>query len=386
MNDRSLPRSIRLDATTHCQLRCPSCPTAAGRIANDLGQGFVRFNDFQKLLDENPFVMHVELSNWGELFLNPDLLKIMKYSFERGIALTATNGVNLNTVKDEVLAGLVQYQFRHLTCSLDGASHESYVKYRRRGQFDQVIANIQSINRHKRRLDSDFPLLTWQFIAFGHNEHEIETAREMAWDLDMDFHLKLSWDPDFSPVKDKKLERVPHDQSGTEKERTDTDDPVKDKTKARPDNENAIPKSIQNQPPEEPYLLKSRCSQLWNFPQINWDGRVLGCCVNTWGDFGNAYESGLKSTLNGDALVYGRRMLRGIEEPKEDIPCTICRHYKWMRNNEQWMTEKDITATRRFYRMPYEFGRFGIRLANRFPRLARLYLRIMGLRRRKRAA
>ncbi|GAG14376.1 unnamed protein product, partial [marine sediment metagenome] len=207
------------------------------------------------------------------------------------------------------------------------------------------------------------------------------TAREMARELGMDFYLKLSWDPDFSPVKDKKLARqFPNRTTSENKPRQDGGSLSLQKTHSR-ERGSVFPQKIQDQDSGSPYLQKMHCSQMWNIPQINWDGRVLGCCVNTWGDFGNAFDSGLMPTLNGDSFAYARRMLRGLEEPKKGIACSTCRYYEWMRANEQWMTEGDIKAYRRLYKMPYEFGRTGIRLANRFPGLARMYLRLLGLRR-----
>ena len=29
------------------------------------------------------------------------------------------------------------------------------------------------------------------------------------------------------------------------------------------------------------------CHQLWDRPQVNFDGKMLGCCRNFWGDFGS---------------------------------------------------------------------------------------------------
>ena len=49
----------------------------------------------------------IELSNWGEIFLNPDLPNILAYSYQKSVALTASNGVNLPTVKPEVLEAVV---------------------------------------------------------------------------------------------------------------------------------------------------------------------------------------------------------------------------------------------------------------------------------------
>src|SRR5690349_12177568 len=89
------PRAIRLEASSFCQLRCPSCPTTARAIHPAVGSGFLRLDDFRRLIDENPSLATIELSNYGEIFLNPQLLQIFELAHERNIALTAGNGVNL---------------------------------------------------------------------------------------------------------------------------------------------------------------------------------------------------------------------------------------------------------------------------------------------------
>ena len=140
------PKKVRLEAATVCQLRCPTCPTTQGEIKKTLGAGFLKLKDFQRLVDENPWVSQIELSNWGEIFLNPDLLGILEYAYKKNVALHADNGVNLNTVSDTVLEAMVNYSFRSVTCSIDGASDETYSIYRRKGNFEKVIENIRKIN------------------------------------------------------------------------------------------------------------------------------------------------------------------------------------------------------------------------------------------------
>jgi MoaA/NifB/PqqE/SkfB family radical SAM enzyme len=120
------PQAIRLDLSTHCQLKCPSCPTAQGKIKEQLGAGFVSLENLQKFIDQNPEIIHIELSNWGEVLLNPELPLILEYAYQNNVIITISNGANLNTAKAETLESLVKYRVRQITCSIDGASQETY--------------------------------------------------------------------------------------------------------------------------------------------------------------------------------------------------------------------------------------------------------------------
>ena len=74
-----LPTSVCIDASTLCQLNCPSCYM---RLENSggVGKGFLKYKDFKKFLDDHKFIKRIELSNSGEVFLNPELPKIIKYA------------------------------------------------------------------------------------------------------------------------------------------------------------------------------------------------------------------------------------------------------------------------------------------------------------------
>ena len=135
---------IRIEASTLCQLNCPRCiKTTEGRDV--LGSGYLKFADFKKFIDSHPEFRHIELSNYGEMLLNPELLDIVRYAHEKGIGLTANNGVNLNTINENMAEGLVKYGFRSMIVSIDGASEGVYKIYRRGGNFNTVIDNIKKM-------------------------------------------------------------------------------------------------------------------------------------------------------------------------------------------------------------------------------------------------
>jgi hypothetical protein len=174
-----------------------------------------------------------------------------------------------------------------------------------------VLAHVRKINELKIRYGTDRPALKWQFVVFPHNVGEIPAARAMARELRMRFKLKRSWDDKDSPV------------------------------------EFHPAREAEGLPPGGPEARRKKrvllCSQLWRSPQVNWDGRILGCCVNHWGDFGHADPpEALQERLDGEPLRYARRMLLGREPAREDIPCARCHHYRAMAGSGDWLRPEEV--------------------------------------------
>lgn len=309
------PKSVRLEASTICQLKCKSCYMR--NHENSVGIGYLKYEDFVKFVNQNNYIKQIELSNSGEIFLNPDLLKIMKFAYENDIALTAYNGVNLNTVSDEVLEGLVKYKFQKLTCSIDGASQETYSQYRIGGDFNKVISNIKKINEYKKKYNSMYPQIKYQFIIFGHNEKEIPQAKKLAKELGADINFKFSWDKSFSPIQDVEFVKK---ELGTKylsyEERLDE---------------------------EKKHPLRHFCTKMWTQPQINWDGRLLGCCLIFREDYGvNVFESSLEKALKSDKFYYSKQMLMNKAPQKNGLHCSTCLYYKTMQETNSFITEDEI--------------------------------------------
>lgn len=309
-----LPTRIRVEASSVCQLRCPVCPTGQGHLRESAcGSGTLKFEDFKRLLDNNRGIRDVELSNWGEVFLNNALPRILQYAHQRNVKVTISNGANLNHASEDALAALVLHQVEELVVALDGATADTYKKYRIRGQFENVIDNVKRINALKKLHRSEKPRLIWQFIVFGHNEHEITAAKSLAKELGMAFSPKLNAVPDYSPVQNVKKVLL---ETGLNSARV------------RPDWGTAM------------------CNQLWLSPQINWDGKIMGCCHNNWKDFGaNAFTESLEQGLNNEKISYARKMLAGKTPPRDDIPCTTCEFYAVMSKEDKWVNVNRMRLT-----------------------------------------
>ncbi len=299
-------RHIRLDASSMCQLKCLACPTSSGyNKKHVVGWGHLAFHNFKNLIDDNPDIHTIELSNWGEIFLNPELAAIIEYAHRAGVTLRANNGVNFNSVEDDAILAMVKYRFHSLTFSIDGASQETYAKYRVNGNFNRVIENLRRLCRCKKEYGSSFPRLYWQFIIFGHNEHELPRARRMAEALGMNFKPRLNHTPAVSPVKDKEFVRRESGLGVASREEYNTQNTA---------------------------AYSFPCGQLLEAPQINWDGRLLGCCANKWGHFGNVFSKGLRPVLDGPRVRHALEMIAGIKPPDPSVPCYKCRHF-WRINS-----------------------------------------------------
>jgi MoaA/NifB/PqqE/SkfB family radical SAM enzyme len=314
------PSKVGIEASSVCQLRCRTCPTGQGKTREYLGSGYLSPDYYQTFLDRHRRINHVELSNWGEALLNPGLINILRISSEKKVTVALVNGVNLNTASEEVLSALVRYKVRAITCSIDGASQETYSIYRVNGNFSAVLANIRKINSFKEQYGTVFPKLKWQFVAFGHNEHEIAKAKQLAEELNMSFKVKLSWEDvfyeHFSPVQDKSLVRQ-YSPAGVADRREFEDKSGK------------------------PYV-DSCCIQMWKRPRINFDGRVLGCCVNFKEDFGNAFHEGLESCLASVKMKATRDLLMGFPSSRTDIPCLECRVYHSRVRLNRFVSEDEL--------------------------------------------
>ena len=186
-------------------------------------------------------------------------------------------------------------------------------------------------------------MLRWQFVLFEHNKHELEAANSIANKLKMEFSIKLSWDKKLATKLDERgtiFSKSKRDSSTYQLHGTT------EKLKA----------IIQELEHKQKQFLKKICMQLWLQPQINWDGKILGCCVNYWGDYGNVFDfPDLFTAFGNDKIVYARRMSAGQVPKKEGIPCTACHHFKKRRREKDWITlselinpYEDLTESYRF--------------------------------------
>lgn len=312
------PVEARLDVSSLCQLDCVLCPVAQRKGRPFVGRGVMPFNDFAGFIDSNPQIRIIEIGNSGEVFLNPDLPAILKYAYDKGVLIRIAEGANLNDADDEALEALVKYKVSFLRVSMDGATQETYRIYRVGGDIRNVLKHVQRINDYKKKYKSRLPRMILQFIPFGHNEHEIKKIAFIAQALDMEIYYKINvFGGHLSLVNPETLI----------------------------DSLGYFDKDSYLEKTGEIYM-RDICLQLWRAPQVNWDGRLLGCSANTRLNYAeHALGDTFKASINNDHIKYARKMLMGEAPPRDDIPCVACDWFANYKKYNRWFTREEVKAS-----------------------------------------
>ncbi len=293
------PESIFIEPTNICNLKCPLCPTGSGNKKRE--KGILALSNFKKIIDEiGEYLYDLVLTNYGEPFLNPQILEMVCYAKERRISTRLVTNALLIT--DVSAAGIVNTGLDSIVISLDGIDQEVYSSYRIGGQLSKVIEAVKLIVEEKNKQKKSLPSIYLQFIITKHNEHQIEAVRDLAKELKVD-HLI------FKRICD--LNGFPSDLSVLEKFL-----PSNPAYRAYKVEEGAIRWNTGK-------FDINFCPMAWNYPAVNWDGSLFPCCFD-YGtlDMGNVFEDSFKKVWNNRSFL---RLRREISAGKKDLPvCGNC--------------------------------------------------------------
>ena len=180
---RSRPPRLVIEPTNARNLRCPHCHTGAGRFGRR--PGMMRLEPYLRLLDEiGDYLLLIEVFNWGEPLLHPELPAIVAAASARGIATRVNTNLSVAMTADDA-ERLVASGLTDLFVSVDGATQEVYERYRVGGDLGRVVENCRALAAAKRRLGTTLPRLTLQFLQFPCNAGEGDAVRRLAESLDM---------------------------------------------------------------------------------------------------------------------------------------------------------------------------------------------------------
>lgn len=291
-----MPYRYVIDPINVCNLRCPLCPTGLGILGRKRGK--MCLQDYQHLIDQiTPYAYLVELYNWGEPFLHPDIFEIIRYASSKRIVVKVSS--NLNHFNQEMAAKTVDSGLDWLLVSIDGSSQETYEKYRKGGNLSKVLENVRLLVEEKRRKNAHSPFIVTRILVNKHNEHQIEELRQTCEQIGVDaFTVGTLFIDTTKPEQAQEW---------------------------LPENEDLSYYDYSADRLENVW----HCADLWESMTINWDGGLAPCCWlhDKKHDYENALSRPLKDIWNGDAYISSRRVfaIGGAKEGPSKTICTVCK-------------------------------------------------------------
>ena len=286
------PFHLTLEPGNVCNLGCPLCPTPFRE--ERLPKGMLRAADAARILDRFPYVMRVTLSNWGEPFLNREIFAIIADARRRDIEVEVES--NFTLFDDAKAERLVASGLSKLIVALDGASQETYERYRVGGVFADVVANVRRVRRVQEARGDHRTRLEWKFVVNRYNEHELDRARAMAAELGMEF--------------------PPGDHLGA----------------GGPEGRVAAEGPRAHGAPQHPGGPQ-RCHHLWQSVSVNFNGDVFPCCAEFAPSdrLTNVLEGSFDGVWNGPEYRERRARNRG------PVDCSRCHGDKETHWYRTWM-------------------------------------------------
>lgn len=180
------PKQLVLEVASVCNLRCPQCWIGLRWIDRHGAPSLLPMDLFHRVCDEaQGYVRHVYLHLWGEPLIHPKIGEMIRRVKEFATIDLATHGllVTEENAKDIALCDTI-------SVSIDGTTQETYERYRVGGQLQRAMDGLTML------AETAPGKVGWTFVAFKHNEHEIQAAKELAYILGVKFGDKppLFWD------------------------------------------------------------------------------------------------------------------------------------------------------------------------------------------------
>ena len=302
------PMHYVIDIGNVCNLKCPFCFT--GVKSPGIKRDLMSLDSFRIIFDKiKPYAKHIDLYNWGEPFLNKDVLQMFSLCSEHKIHSHIDCTLSSLDLTDEYAEDIVRSGISSMLISMDGITQATYEKYRVGAKLDRVLRNIDKLMKAKERLNMVTPKIGWSYYIHKYNEHEIEKAQLVAKELGINIWFKLlacseDWKSSLHrnptnilniPSWVKEHYPLPHHHEFQELQFHDN---VK--------------------------KVMSACRQPFQTMTINWDGSVTPCTAVTGKEFlmGNLLNNELQDVWNNLAFRKSREFL--INYGSKQNTCSVC--------------------------------------------------------------
>ncbi len=172
-------KKLYIEVTTRCNLRCRTC---IHNIWDDPLEDMASqtFQNITSALNDLPGLQRVIFTSFGEPFIHPELLDMVKAVRAYDLAVNiGTNGLLLDP---DMLHEVVRLGVERLIVSIDGGRPETFASVRG-ALLSQVIENIKQLNEIKKELCSLTPTIVIEFVALKSNIGELDELVSLASQL-----------------------------------------------------------------------------------------------------------------------------------------------------------------------------------------------------------
>ncbi len=174
------PDIVQIESTNLCNAKCVFCP----RDDMYRRQGVMDMDLFRKVVDECAAlgITHVRVHNYGEPFLDRQLVEKVRYAKQRGIAEVGmiSNG---SLITEEIAQGMIDAGLDAINISVDASGKEVFESTRLNLSYDDVIRNIETLVRLRKAAGKVRPKLILSFVRQDNSADEqafIDHWRQVA--------------------------------------------------------------------------------------------------------------------------------------------------------------------------------------------------------------
>lgn len=183
---RLKPFDYAVDISGTCNLRCISCPRAS-RHERHPPAGFMSAETFEqvleKILREDPLVGNLQLYQWGEPLLNPQLPQILEIARRKAVPCAISSNLNLNLD----LTPIIKAKPGWFRVSVSGTDAQ-YEKTHTGGHWPTLIKNMHELAKLRTKFYPDMKTEVYYHL-YKHNQGEsLQQVQVLCQELDFEFH------------------------------------------------------------------------------------------------------------------------------------------------------------------------------------------------------
>ena len=164
--------SFHIEASTHCNARCPGCPR---NIYGYNVKDYVPLDHlspvrYKSIVDAHPDLRFVRINGGlGDPMMNPKIVELVEIS-KCSVQITTNGSIGSRKTFERLAELKTQIEF-----SIDGLEDTNHL-YRQDVEWNKIM------DRVKWFIDAG-GFATWKFILFRHNMHQVEQVKELSKEL-----------------------------------------------------------------------------------------------------------------------------------------------------------------------------------------------------------